>query len=53
MSISERFPEALLRLACVASSNFRVDFYVILSCGFQKSGVNTLVIFASMLNFPV
>ena len=53
MSISERFPETLLRLACVASNNFRVDFYVIFPCVFQKSGANTLVIFALMRNFSV
>ena len=53
MSISERFPETLLRLACMASSNFRLYFKVILPCVFQKSGANTLVIFALMRNFSV
>ena len=51
MSISERFPETVLRLACVASSKFRLDFEVILPVVFQKSGANTLVIFALMRNF--
>ena len=53
MSISERFSETLLRLAYVASRNFHLDFYVILPCVFQKSGANTLVIFALMATFPV
>ena len=53
MSISERFPETLLCLACVASSNFCLDFKVIVPCVFQKSGANTLVIFALMPNFSV
>ena len=53
MSISERFPETVLRLAYVASSNFRLDFEVILPCVFQKSGANTRVIFALMRNFSV
>ena len=54
MSIGERFPETVLRLPCVASSNFRLDFEVILPCVFQKSRANTLlVIFALMPNFSV
>ena len=53
MSISERFPETVLRLACVASSNFRLDFEVILPGVFQKSEANTLVIFALTHNFSV
>ena len=53
VSISERFLETLLRLAYVGSRNFHLDFKVILPCVFQKSGANTLVIFALMANFPV
>ena len=53
MSISERFPETVLRLACVASSNVRLDFEVILPGVFQKSEANTLVIFALTHNFSV
>ena len=53
MSISERFPGTVLRLACVASSNFRLDFEVILPGVFQKSEANTLVIFALTHNFSV
>ena len=53
MSISESFPETLLRLPCLDSSNFRLDFLVILSCVFQNSGANTFVIFALMPNFSV
>ena len=53
VSISERFLETLLRLAYVGSRNFHLDFKVILPCVFQKSGANTLVIFALMHNFSV
>ena len=52
MSISERFPETLPRLARVVSSKFRVDFSVILPRVFQNTRATTLVIFAST-PFPV